>query len=558
MAGIATTLLSPTFLIYGSILLLISNGIIFILNTLRPKAFPPGPRGLPGLGNLLQVNRAFPFLTYSAWAKDYGIDTPLGVKKGAANLVVLNSGKLIRELFEKRGSVYSDRPWQFMNNTWVFKEDLRAAIFQNYSPWLTRWRKDFNHNFGAGSIAKLRPVYEAETARLLVKLLESPTARGIDLEAILVCWMMSVPTLGVCGRRPDSMADHGFLIKDFRDVSDNYALLVAPNVRDLFPFLQYLPELFGFAEWKEKARTVREQVFKKGSQFLAVAREQRAALDKGKPIVWESVLAKMLREQREKNDSMFTESDLGNTAFHIVSAATNTSLAVFSIMLMILAKNPDIQQRVRDEVLGVSGGGTPKTADIPSLKYMDAFWNEVHRWRPVAPQGVAHAPAQDDIYQGHRIPKGTAVIMNVWHIHHSEEDYEDPEEFIPERFLRHPFGMRLDGKHDAAQLEASGSRVNYDFGTGRRICPGMNSAKQSLLLGLAKVLWAFDVLPPVGKEIDLNLESGFIQEIALHPKDFDVVFKIRDGFTKEDIWDHYSQCYDAEAEMMGWEDGMYK
>lgn len=48
---------------------------------------------------------------------------------------------------------------------------------------------------------------------------------------------------------------------------------------------------------------------------------------------------------------------MGNTAFHIVSAATNTSLAVFSIMLMILAKYPDFQKQVRNEVLEVSGGG---------------------------------------------------------------------------------------------------------------------------------------------------------------------------------------------------------
>ena len=86
----------------------------------------------------------------------------------------------------------------------------------------------------------------------------------------------------------------------------------------------------------------------------------------------------MLREQREKKDDMFTVTDLGNTAFHIVSAATNTSLAVFSIMLMILAKYPELQQRVRNEVLEVSGGAVPKATDVPNLKYTEAFWNEVH------------------------------------------------------------------------------------------------------------------------------------------------------------------------------------
>lgn len=148
--------------------------------------------------------------------------------------------------------------------------------------------------------------------------------------------------------------------------------------------------------------------------------------------------------------------------------------------------------------------------------------------------------------------------MNVWNIHHSEEDYDEPEEFIPERFLQHPLGMRPDQTFDPAHPDASTSRVTWDFGAGRRICPGMHSAKHSLLLGLAKVLWAFDILPAEGKEIDLSLETGFVQEIALHPKHLDVVLKLRNGRAKQDIMDHYSQTYAAEAELMGWKDGLYK
>lgn len=377
MTTITGIFISPSFLIYLTLLFLVSNAVVFVLSTLRPKAFPPGPYGLPGLGNLLQVDRIFPFLTYGAWAKIYGNDTPLGVKKGATNVVVLNSGRLVRELMERRGAVYSDRPWQFMNNTWIFKDDLRAAIFQNSSTWLTRWRKEFNNNFGTAAIMKFQPAYEAETARLLVNLVKTPTARKEKLENLLVCWMMSVPCLGVCGRRPDSMTDQGFTIKQFRNCSDEYAALVAPNAGELFPLLRYLPEFFGMAEWKERARAVREGVLQTGTQFLSAAQEQRAALDAGKSIIWESVLARMLREQRDKNNDMFTATDMGNTAFHIVSAATNTSLAVFSIMLLILAKYPEIQQRSRSEILEVSGGATPKAADISSLKYTEAFWNEV-------------------------------------------------------------------------------------------------------------------------------------------------------------------------------------
>jgi cytochrome P450 len=378
MGGIIEFLADPGFLVWPPLLFLVGNAVIFVLSTLRPKAFPPGPRGFPAFGNLYQIDRAFPFLTYASWAKSYGKDTPLGIKKGSTNQVVLNSGHLVRELVEKRGAVYSDRPWQFMNNTWVFVNGLRPiAIFNNYSSWLTKWRKEFNNSFGSAAVARLRPVYEAESARLLVKLMENPTAKGMDMEAILACWMISVPCLGACGRRPDTLGDYGFSIREFRDISDEYAALVAPNAMDLFPVLRYLPEFFGMAEWKNKARTVREKVLETGTKFVGAAREQRAALDAGKAIAWESVVAKMLKEQHEKNDTTFSLVDMGNAAFHIVSAATNTSSATMTIILMTLAKYPDIQQKVVDEVLEISGGAIPTATDIANMKYMDAFWNEV-------------------------------------------------------------------------------------------------------------------------------------------------------------------------------------
>ncbi|KAI0857776.1 cytochrome P450 [Xylaria cubensis] len=556
MAGIAGIFLSPANLIYLPLLYIVGNVVAFFLKTLRPEAFPPGPRPFPGLGNLLQLNRAFPFLTYGTLAKEYGRDTPLGIKRGAANIVVLNSGRLVNELFEKRGAVYADRPWLFLN-THVFKNDLRPALFYNSSAYHTRWRKEFNNNFGPMAITKLRPVYEAEAARFLVKLIESPTARKEDLEALIVCWMISVPCLGVCGRRPDYMENYGFSIEKFRQCNEDYAALGAPSMRDLIPFLRRLP-FFGMTEWKQRAQSVREGVLNVGTQFLNAAKEQRAALDAGKPIAWESVLARMLREKREKNDEMFTVTDMGNAGFHIVSTATSAPLAYFQNMLMTLAKYPEVQERVRRELLEVSGGGPPKASDVSSWKYTEAFWNEVHRWRPVAPQAVPHVPTQDDVYNGYKISKGTVVIMNVWNIHHSEEDYEEPEKFDPERFLRHPFGMRLDKAHDPAHMEASSTRVNYDFGAGRRICPGMHLAKLNLLLGLAKIVWAFEILPPEGKDIDLSIETGLVQGTALHPKDFDVVFKLRGEHFKKDIMEHYSQAYEVEAEVFGWRGDEYK
>ncbi|KAH7014523.1 cytochrome P450 [Microdochium trichocladiopsis] len=576
MTAISAFILAPNVLITAA--LLVAGNAVFFLLSRRPKGFPPGPPGLPGLGNLYQINKSIPALTYSAWALKYGQDKPMGVKLGSTNIVVLNSARMVRDLFERRGAIYSDRPRpNGEDEKWKFQtHQVPASLFHDSGPWLTRWRKEFNGALGsAAAVARLHPMNDAETARVLVALLEAgPAARRADLEDMILSWVTSVPCIAVVGRRPDAMAHHGFEMDVFRRRTAGYMMLHKPDLMDRIPVLRHLPGKFGMARWRAKSQAVAKEVFEIKDQFLSAAKEHRAALDaaaaagkglnnnnNGTEGLYESLGAKMLREQRENRDKdVWT--DLGLSAWNIVAAAMYTSLATFSTMLMIVAKYPEVQQRIREEVLQVSGGdGAPlKSTDVARLMYTEAFWHEVNRWRPVAPQGIPHAPAQEDVYDGYQIPKHTAVYANVWHIHHSPEDYESPEKFDPERFLRHPFGMRPGAAHDPTTMDASAgsatasARATYSFGFGRRVCPGMLLAKQSLMLGLAKILWAFDVLPAqAGEELDLNVETGFVQGlITFHPKHLDVSLKLRPGRSKQDILDHYSETYKVEAELMGW------
>ena len=377
MADITAIVSSPSILALDILLLILANAAFFVFSTLRPWAFPPGPTGFPGLGNLLQIDIKFPFLTYGAWTKLYGKKTPLGFKKGAMSVVVLNSRLLVLELFEKRANVYNNRPWDYMRDTWVHQTDLRGAAISNSSPWLIRWRRQFNHHFGPRAVVTHRPVYEAESARLLVKLTENPTVRGKEIQKVVLRWLMSVPCIGVCGKRPDCLRNYGFEIEQFRQLNSDYSDLLVMQAYDFFPFLRYLPDFLGLAAWKKKARAVRNGILEYCNQFLNAAEEQRAALDAGKPIAWESMMAAMLREQREDGETMFSTTDIGNTACHVIAAGSGSSVAFFSVLLMTLAQYPEVQQRMRDEVLEASGDAPPRATDLASLKYLDAVWHEV-------------------------------------------------------------------------------------------------------------------------------------------------------------------------------------
>lgn len=97
--------------------------------------------------------------------------------------------------------------------------------------------------------------------------------------------------------------------------------------------------------------------------------------------------------------------------------------------------------------------------------------------------------------------------------------------------------MQPGAAHYSATMEVSTSsaaasaRATHTFGFRRRVCPGMQLAKQSLILGLAKLLWVFDV-PPAQEwvELDLNVDTGFVQGIiTFQPRTPDVSLKLRPG-----------------------------
>lgn len=141
---------------------------------------------------------------------------------------------------------------------------------------------------------------------------------------------------------------------------------------------------------------------------------------------------------------------------------------------------------------------------------------------------IPHVLVKEDRYGDYVFPKGTAFIACAWAIHRNEDEYERPDEFDPERFVKNPLGLRTDHPLASQQsLDGSGRHALYTFGSGRRQCPGEQFAITTMMLAASKLIWALDVFPqPRG--VDMSIESGYGDALVTEPVDPKVVFRLRD------------------------------
>jgi cytochrome P450 len=188
---------------------------------------------------------------------------------------------------------------------------------------------------------------------------------------------------------------------------------------------------------------------------------------------------------------------------------TTSSVIEFSTMATILY--PESAAKAQEELDSVVGRNRlPSFDDISNLPYVNAFIKEVIRWRSVLPMGVTHSPMKDDEYLGYRIPKGAMVFENQWAINMDDENFQDPNEFRPERWLQHP------------------NRPLCAFGFGRRTCPGKQLAQNSVFIAIARNLWAYNISHSYVDGKKVPIDSLDTMKVALAgPSPFEASFSIR-------------------------------
>lgn len=185
------------------------------------------------------------------------------------------------------------------------------------------------------------------------------------------------------------------------------------------------------------------------------------------------LLTLLLHSVDEEDGSGMGLERLHHEVLNLCVGAYETTTNALCWAFHLLARHPDAEKRLHEEVDRVLGGRIPRFEDLPELAYTRMVVDETLRIYSPAYQFMRHA-SQDDEIAGYRIPAGSNMLINSYVLHRHPDFWDEPEAFRPERF--------------AAEETARRPRHAYiPFGSGQRVCIGRHFALTELTLVLATV-----------------------------------------------------------------------
>ncbi|KAH7668545.1 Cytochrome P450 E-class group I protein [Dioscorea alata] len=186
----------------------------------------------------------------------------------------------------------------------------------------------------------------------------------------------------------------------------------------------------------------------------------------------------------------------------IFIVGTDTTSTTVEWTLAEMMNKPETIRKAQEELESVVGKEEMvDETHLPKLHYLEALVKESLRLHPPGPLLIPRYPTATSSIGGFIILKGTKVFINAWAIHRNPTVWENPSEFIPERFLT-----------GTNRCDYCGSN-NFNFipfGFGRRICVGIPLAEKMNKYILATMLHSFEWRLPENTKLDLVEKFGFV------------------------------------------------
>lgn len=441
-----------------------------------------GPKGLPLLGNFLQLDVATRHLILERWAAQYGRVYVFRV--GSKPVVVLSDPKWCDQVLRARPEIFT-RASQLAP---VFSE---LGIDGVFSAEGDAWRMQRRLAVSALAPSHFREMYPKlkTVATRLKKRWEKAADAGSTIEIVedLKRFTVDVTTLITFGHDINT-------IEQSEDVIQDKLALVFPAVSRrvfaLFPTWR----LIRLADDRRLDNAIAElRVWL--SELVAIERARQVAepdrADKPSNFLEAMVSA------RDDEGRPFSDDRIFGNLMTMLLAGEDTTAYTLGWAVHELCDSPDSVARLRqeaDQLLGTS----EVASDIETAKklvWAESIANETMRLRPVAPIVAVLETKMDTVVGDLLVPEGTRVALLMRPASRAPSYFVEPYSFLPERWLG-----EIAGAHDVS--------AHIPFGSGPRICPGRLLAILEMKLLLSMLYKTFDV-ERVGKAEEVKEKFAF-------------------------------------------------
>ncbi|NWR33509.1 CP1A5 protein, partial [Tachuris rubrigastra] len=471
--------------------------VFLLLQSLQqhvPKGLksPPGPRGYPILGNVLEL-RKDTHLALSKLSQKYG--DVMEVRIGMRPVLVLSGLETIKQALVKQGEEFMGRPDL---HSFRYVADGQSLAFSPDSGevWKAR-RKLAQSALKTFSIAPsptssssclLEEHVSKEAEYLVTKFLQlMEEEKSFEPYRYLVVSVANVICAMCFGKRYEHNDQELLSLVNSADQFDDVASV--GNPADFIPLLQYLPSrsMKTFIDFNKSFLCFLQKIVKEHYETY----DENNIRD-----ITDSLIEQCLEKKVETNTAMHIPKEkIVNLVNDIFGAGFDTVTTALSWSLLYLVTYPDMQKRIQKEVDQMIGQERrPRLSDRGMLPYTEAFILEMFRHSSFLPFTIPHSTTKDTVLNGYYIPKDRCVFINQWQVNHDEKLWKDPETFNPERFL-----------------SADGTKVNKEdgekvliFGLGKRRCIGEPIARWQVFLFLSTLLQQLEFSVCDGKKVDMT------------------------------------------------------
>ncbi|KAF3449994.1 hypothetical protein FNV43_RR06073 [Rhamnella rubrinervis] len=426
-------------------------GSIVLRSRRRSLRRPPGPIGLPIIGNLLQLGSR-PHESLSEMAKVYG---PLmSLRLGFVTTVVASSPEMAHDILYTHDQTFASRPVPDSVATQPNVEGSLAWVPGDHK-WRSRRRICSTQMFNAQRLDSLQHIRHRKVQQLINHVRKHcEAATPVDIGSLTFATALNLifnTIFSVDIIDPEFETAQEFKELVWRIMED----AGKPNLSDYFPALKRF-DLQGVRRHVRVSYTRIHEIF---DEIIRKRLEYRSSSSPSNKKMHGDFLDVLL-DQYDEESSGFTLETIKPLILDLIIAGSDTSGSTTEWAMAELLRNQDVMEKAKKELEQVLGSGGDdhqevKESDIERLPYLQAIVKETLRLHPPVPLLLPYVAAND------------VQLRN--------KDFE----YIP-------------------------------FGAGRRICPGLPLANRMVNLMLASLLHSFNWKLPNGVTPDtLHMSEQF-------------------------------------------------